>query len=366
MMERQSFLRNIKTDHVILDDFAKDIKAYGSNVILYGAGCWAKQQYRMLQELGVDVNAVGIDVAYYKPGMKFFDKEIRPIEELVKTDPDSLLWVGFNLDKKSYRTLQKELSARFGLEKIYACDCAKYDNFAKQNYKYNDVVAHAEKFQWLYDRLEEVKSKETFLSYLNQRISGDYGWAENLYDPNHYFAEDIVKLENEVFVDCGAFTGDTIQELLAKSKPQRVFAFEPDEKNYQTLVKNFTDNDSIVCLKMGAFSKKTTLSFAGGNADASKIVDDGAIQIEVDSIDNILNGDKATFIKMDIEGAELEALKGAQNTIRNYHPKLAISAYHKFEDLFTLPQYIYSLDDSYKFYLRRHSHLTHELVLYCF
>ena len=67
---------------------------------------------------------------------------------------------------------------------------------------------------------------------------------------------------------------------------------------------------------------------------------------------------------MDIEGAELEALKGAQNTIRNYHPKLAISAYHKFEDLFTLPQYIYSLDNSYKFYLRRHSHLAHELVLY--
>ena len=365
-MEKQFFLRNIKMDHVILEDYAKEIKASCSNVVLYGAGCWAKQQYRMLQELGVEVNAVGIDAAYYKPGMTFFDKDIQPIEELVKQIPNAVLWVGFNLDKKSYGSLRNELAARFDIDKIYACDCAKYENFAMQNYKYNDVVAHADDFQWLYDRLNEVKSKETFLSYLNQRISGDYSWAEELYDPNHYFAEDIVKLENEVFVDCGAFTGDTIQELLAKTKPQKVFAFEPDEKNYQTLVKNFIHDDSVVCLKMGAFSKKTTLSFAGGNADASKIVDDGVIQIEVDSIDNILNGDKATFIKMDIEGAELEALKGAQNTIRNYHPKLAISAYHKFEDLFTLPQYIYSLDDSYKFYLRRHSHLTHELVLYCF
>ena len=363
-MEKQSFLRNIKMDHVILEDYAKEIKAYGSNVILYGAGCWAKQQYRMLQELGVEVNAVGIDANYYKPGMKFFDKEIQPIEELVKQIHNAVLWVGFNLDKKSYESLQRELAERFGIEKIYACDCAKYENFAMQNYKYNEVVAHAEEFQWLYDRLDEDKSRETFLSYLNQRVSGDYGWAENLYDPNHYFAEDIVKLENEIFVDCGAFTGDTIQELLTKSEPQKVFAFEPDEKNYQTLVKNFASNDNIVCLKLGAFSKKATLSFAGGNADASKIVDDGAIQIEVDSIDNVLNGEKATFIKMDIEGAELDALKGAQNTIKNCHPKLAISAYHKFEDLFTLPQYIYSLDNSYKFYLRRHSHLTHELVLY--
>lgn len=98
----------------------------------------------MLQELGVEINAIDIDSAYYEPGMKFFDKEIRPIEELVKMDPNSVLWVGFNLDKKSYRALQKELSTRFGLEKIYACDCAKYDIFAKQNYKYNDVVTHAE------------------------------------------------------------------------------------------------------------------------------------------------------------------------------------------------------------------------------
>lgn len=365
MMEKQRFLRDINMDHVILEDFAKEIKACGSNVVLYGAGCWAKQQYRMLLELGVEIKSVGIDAAYYKPGMKFFGKEIRPIEEIVKRVPNAVLWIGFNLDKKSYGFLQKELSARFGIEKIYACDCAKYENFAKQNYKYNDVAAHAEEFQWLYDRLEEKKSKETFLSYLNQRVSGDYGWSENLYDPNHYFAEDIVDLENEIFVDCGAFTGDTIQELLAKSMPQKVFAFEPDEKNFQTLVKNFADDYRIVCIKKGAFSKKTTLSFAGGNADASKIVDDGTIQIEVDSIDNVLNGGKATFIKMDIEGSELDALKGAQNTIRNCHPKLAISAYHKFEDLFTLPQYIDSLDNSYKFYLRRHSHLTHELVLYC-
>lgn len=364
-MKKQSFLRNIKMDHVILEDYAKEIKASGSNVVLYGAGCWARQQYRMLLELGVEVNAVGIDAVYYKSGMKFFDKEIQPIEELVKMIPSPALWVGFNLDKKSYGSLRKELAVRFCVEKIYACDCAKYENFAMQNYKYNDLVAHAEDFQWLYDRLEEDKSRETFLSYLNQRVSGDYGWAENLYDPNHYFSEDVVKLENESFVDCGAFTGDTIQELLAKSRPQKVFAFEPDEKNYQTLVKNFAGNDNIVCLKLGAFSKKATLSFAGGNADASKIVDNGTIQIEVDSIDNVLNGEKATFIKMDIEGAELEALRGAQNTIRNCHPKLAISAYHKFEDLFTLPQYIYSLDNSYMFYLRRHSHLTHELVLYC-
>ena len=84
----------------------------------------------------------------------------------------------------------------------------------------------------------------------------------------------------------------------------------------------------------------------------------------MDSIDNITAGDKVSFIKMDIEGAELDALKGAEQTIKKVHPKLAISAYHKFEDLLEIPQFIQVIDSSYKFYLRRHSHLVHELVLY--
>lgn len=362
-MTQQNLRSLITVDHIILKDYAKEIIDGNIEVILYGAGCWAKQQYRMLKECGVQIKAVGIDSEYCKPGMRFFDFEIQPVEILMEKFPTAALWVGFNLDKESYKELQDRLQKRFGKRKIFACDCAKYENFANQNYKYSDVMSNEKNFQWLYDKLEDEKSRETFLSYLSQRISGDYGYAEDIYDPDHYFAKDVVKLENEVFVDCGAFTGDTIQDLFSKTSPLKVYAFEPDENNYRTLKDNF-EGKQVLCLKMGAFSKKATLSFAGGNADASKIVDDGDIQIEVDTIDNVLQGDQATFIKMDIEGAELEALKGAEKTIRQFHPKLAISAYHKFEDLFTLPQYIYSLDKSYKFYLRRHSHLTHELVLY--
>lgn len=362
-MTKQSLNSLITVDHIILKDFANELISENTDVILYGAGCWAKQQYRMLQECGLQIKAVGIDSKYCQSGMSFFEFDIQPIDILAKEFPSAAIWAGFNLDKESYKDLQNRLQKRFGKRKIFACDCAKYENFTNQNYKYSDVIANMEQFQWLYDKLDDEKSRETFLSYLSQRISGDYRYAENIYDPDHYFASDIVKLGKEIFVDCGAFTGDTIQELYTKTSPLKVYAFEPDENNYHILKNNFEDKH-VICLKKGTFSKKTTLSFAGGNADASKIVDSGDIKIEVDTIDNVLQGDAATFIKMDIEGAELEALKGAEKTIKKFHPKLAISAYHKFEDLFTLPQYIYSLDKNYKFYVRRHSHLTHELVLY--
>ena len=91
----------------------------------------------------------------------------------------------------------------------------------------------------------------------------------------------------------------------------------------------------------------------------------GDIQIEVDTIDNILNGQEATYIKMDVEGAELLSLMGAEETIRKYKPKLAICVYHRFDDLLTIPKYIKSLSSEYKFYLRAHDKpYFFDLVLY--
>lgn len=86
--------------------------------------------------------------------------------------------------------------------------------------------------------------------------------------------------------------------------------------------------------------------------------------IPTTSVDIVLHGEPVTFIKMDIEGAELEALKGAQNTIRRYHPILAISIYHKPEDIVELPRYIKSLVPEYKLYLRNYHLDTTETVLY--
>jgi len=355
----------IQSDHTVLEDYAKEIKNEKADVILYGSGCWASQQYRMLKELGVEVKAVGVDAKYHTSGKFFYDKEIDSIENLSQKFPNASLWVGFNLDQKSFLSIKNDLSQKYRFKKIYACDCAKYENFANQNYRYNDVKKNAAGFEWIYDKLVDEKSRETLISYLNQRISGDYKYAESVFDPNHYFSKDIIKLDHEVFVDCGAFTGDTIQELLAIDNPKKVYAFEPDERNYTSLKNKYINDSRIVCFKKGAYSKQDVLSFAGNNADASKITDSGDYKIEVDSIDNLIQDEKISFIKMDIEGAELEALMGATQAIKTNHPKLAISAYHKFEDLLTLPQFIYSLNDRYQFYLRRHSHLTHELVLYC-
>ena len=93
---------------------------------------------------------------------------------------------------------------------------------------------------------------------------------------------------------------------------------------------------------------------------------DANVYVNADSIDNVLKERPATYIKLDVEGSELETLKGATNTIQKYRPKLAISLYHKPEDIVTLPLYIESLGMDYKYYMRHYQTRWCETILYAF
>ncbi len=117
----------------------------------------------------------------------------------------------------------------------------------------------------------------------------------------------------------------------------------------------------------GSWSKATSLYFSCFDS-SSRITQDGDIEIKVDSVDNVLSnhGFRADYIKMDIEGSEMESIKGAENTIQKYHPTLAICVYHKRSDLFEIVQAVRKIvgPEVYNFYLRYHGFDLRELVLY--
>lgn len=104
---------------------------------------------------------------------------------------------------------------------------------------------------------------------------------------------------------------------------------------------------------------------AAGTASSKILSEPTNIAVDVAAIDDIVDPeDKITFIKMDVEGAELESLKGAKRTIQRDYPKLAICIYHKPEDMVTIPTYIKKLVPEYKLYIRHHTYHTEETVLY--
>lgn len=172
--------------------------------------------------------------------------------------------------------------------------------------------------------------------------------------------------EDEVFIDCGCYKGETVFDFLnwCGGKYKKIYAFEPDSNNFKICQDQFKDLDNISLIKSGLWKSNTNLFFSEDSTDSSKISKNGLTRIEVKTLDSILLGEKASFIKMDIEGSELEALEGATKTIINYRPKLAISVYHNRKDLYSIALFLKKIVDDYHFGLRTYSSIGADTVLY--
>lgn len=228
--------------------------------------------------------------------------------------------------------------------------------------------ANEDKINEIVGLLADEKSKEVYRKAIDFRTTHNIQVRPPYSIKDSYFVKDIIHLKNdEVFVDCGAFIGDTIDAFCKanNNRFKRVVSFEPDDKNYEELCKKYESNERVVPIKAGVWNKNTTLFFSNDGSSASKIQEvDQGVSIEVQSIDENELCKDATFIKMDIEGSEMEALIGARNTIINNHPKLAICIYHSDEDYIRIPLWIHEIDPSYKLYVRHHSFDIADTVLY--
>lgn len=188
-------------------------------------------------------------------------------------------------------------------------------------------------------------------------------------DPAQYFPSDIISFaEEEVFVDAGYFDLNTALELRRRcGAVKKVYALEPDPESYALCLekKSRFCFDEAEVLPLGAWSQRTSLHFNACNTGTSRVCSNGEIEIPVAPIDELIDAeDRVTMIKMDIEGSELEALKGARNTILRDKPKLAICIYHKPEDMIEIPMYVKQLVPEYKLYVRHHASGEAETVLY--
>ena len=271
-----------------------------------------------------------------------------------------------------------------------------YTNAANLYWPPEDLEAHAEQLQAAYDLFSDAKSKELFVQRLALLSGGfDYAsfrrfiqrfadltadpapefFANPRYDENHYyFHSDFFPLQDgEVFANVGALVGDCAVEFAdaCTSKGLRykeIINFEPDPENFLQLSANMDRVPRVRCLPYGLWSGRTRLRFS--NPEPSRpgtpgsLDDDGNLDVEVAALDELLPDSEISFIKMDVEGAEIEALRGAAGTLRRNAPKLAISVYHKREDVFEIPLFVHRIHPGYKLYLRHHSTTFGETVLY--
>jgi FkbM family methyltransferase len=191
-------------------------------------------------------------------------------------------------------------------------------------------------------------------------------------DPSQYFVKDIIQLSsNEVFIDGGGYIGDTTLQFIENTHGNfnKIHVFEPIQESFDEVVKNVSlsnvDNNKVIAHNAGLFSSAKEVYFDQGSSSA-RIDKHGKIPVKLVSLDAYLSErerSEITYIKLDIEGAELDALAGMRDTISKYKPKLAICIYHLPTDLWKIPLFIHQLNPAYKLYIRQH-HPIHETVCY--
>jgi FkbM family methyltransferase len=214
---------------------------------------------------------------------------------------------------------------------------------------------------------EDEPSRQLYFSTLAFRLSGDYSHLAMPDQENQYFPPDLPVWKQPLrFVDCGAFDGDTLMSLkLHHIQVEAIAAFEPEPINFSKLssyVKDFPARD--ICLwPCAVYSSTSPLKFSG-SGEAGKLNDSQGVTVQGVGLDEVIPNFQPNLIKMDIEGAEYDALLGARQIIKKYHPDLAICVYHCPDHLWKIPLLIKSWDLGYRFYLRSHAYSGFDMVLY--
>lgn len=222
-----------------------------------------------------------------------------------------------------------------------------------------------------YALFDEPESQLTFLRHLELRITGDFAALPAPSNETQYFSDYFARpLVDEYFVDCGAYDGDTLAGFAQWTHGtfHHAIAFEPDPENFAHLQRRIADHQALRgrtrAVRAAVGEGPGRLRFAASGMTSAAISTNGNIDIDCISLDDEIGAELPTFIKMDIEGAELDALAGAAKVISTARPLLTICSYHSQNHLWEVPLMVRKLNPDSKLFLRIHGSDGYDLVCY--
>lgn len=319
-------------------------------VIVWGAGDFAKH---FVSENNIDIDYF-VDKDSKKQNKKFMNYDVYDISK-IKEEIGNIIII---ITSISYTEIMKELEEIGYKGSIIWAHTVNYDlTFADTA----DLELNALELKSI---MADDKSKEIIDIIIKKRKMKTNDYRE-ICEGEQYFVENIIKPQKDaVFLDAGAYLGETVEQFIEfqNNEFEQVYSFEMDIDNYEKIKKENFD-DRVKFLNYGLWNKKMILKY-DSNSTSSVIGNQGSKEARCILVDELLKDKKITFIKMDIEGAEINALEGAKECIIRNKPQLAICVYHKPNDIWKIPFMLKEWVPDYKFYLRHHSDVSHETVLY--
>lgn len=336
-------------------------------LVVVGAADEGMRLVELCGKHGIDVLAVADDNPS-KQGIQIGRAKVVPVDALASFDRETPIIVASHRVLKAVqrlRAMEFRHVAPFALLQVLDPDSFPphmfYDGWLE------DLFAHRDRYLALSQLLSDDMSRQVLDAVVGFRLTLEPEVLSPIIEWDLYGPASLLTYgENEVYVDGGSYDGDTIRLFIdrVEGKFARVLAFEPDTGTFHRLAANFAGERRVEPINAGLHRRAATLRFDNAGTRGSIIVHEGGIAIPVVGLDEVLGDDRVTFIKMNIEGAELEALKGGEHAISRWAPKLAISAYHRPSHLWQVPELIRSLRSDYRLYLRQHDGGVIETVLY--
>lgn len=301
---------------------------------------------------------------------KLFKELINKINLMTKEE------IYFNI-KKSFDKIpietKKSIEVFFNKFNYWGKIDLENNNYEALYEKAITLKENIEQFNWLYFTLKDYKSKKLLYGILNNWFCYDFNTVKPcLGTPyKHYFDLDIIPhCENEVIVDLGAYTGDTILDYIdtyGENSYNKIYCYDITDEVFIYLKNNLSKYKNIIYRKKAISDKIGNLYLEANSSSisANRVCEEGDILLDSTTLDEDIK-EKVSMIKMDIEGHEKKALLGSINHIKNDNPKLLISVYHNNNHLWELPKLINDINPNYDYYLRCYGNCIYptEIVLF--
>ncbi|MDR3159925.1 MAG: FkbM family methyltransferase [Zoogloeaceae bacterium] len=340
----------------------------GDSVWIYGAGNKGREVMRVLARRGYVI--AGFLDTHAKPGQRVDNIPVLTLNDVNHAPPNHSVVIAIHNYKAEIPALQNAIQKKGFQRTLNVVELYNaLPGVFPDHYWLTDRTAYRA-FGAALDRLDSLLADEASHHWLEAvlrfRLSGDYAALPEPHLGDQYRPQDLPAWPNPLrFIDCGAFDGDTLEHLAGAGYAfAAIAAFEPDAENFCRLAQASGQYGNAVCFPCALGSKTELLRFSADADMSSHLSSTGTRHVQCVTLDEVLPAFAPNLIKMDIEGAELEALRGARRMIARHRPGLAISLYHTPGHLWQIPLLLQDWDLGYRFYLRGHARNSCELVLY--
>ncbi len=376
---------DVKKDYQQLSDICK---RQHKQIVIFGAGTYGKYLLEQIKQYGLVQYLLGFsDNDKNKLGGVLENVPIYSLDYYIASKENLIFLIGCqnswyeeilqqlqNVKQDVFKfSREQKLLALTAVRKdliIKECPCGSVPYYLSYGKTLYETEEGKEKLDKVYTMLEDDISKRLYDLRISFVRDCNMKALFQMYDlsARYGFDKDLLEFtEQEVFVDCGAFIGDSIQNFLHKTGGhyKKIYAFEPDFDNYNKLLDYLErENISAITYMAGVGEKNENLSFDNSGHGGALFTEAGADIVPIMSLNETFKSNSVTYIKMDIEGFEMKALQGAKDIIVRDKPKLHISIYHKPEDLYEIPLYLSELVPEYHYKLCHHTEAPWDTDLY--